>query len=335
MSSTLLEIQDLSVSFQTPQGARRAVEHVSFSMGEGETLGLVGESGCGKSVTALSILGLLDRSTGKVESGRILFNGENLLDIGSVALRRLRGNNISMVFQEPMTSLNPILSVGRQIAEPLMTHQGLSKTEAYASAATWLERVKIPMARKRMKEYPHQLSGGMRQRVMIAMAMVCGPSLLIADEPTTALDVSTQAQILTLIENLKADLKMSVLFITHDLGIVAQTADKVVVMYAGQVVETGSVTDIFDRPAHPYTKGLLKSIPRMGLGSTGTKKRLQAIRGSLPSPGKPIKGCRFADRCPDVFEPCRQRCPGLLTVQEDQVARCWLYGHASQHICPE
>jgi len=325
MSSTLLEIQDLSVSFQTPQGVRRAVEKVSFSMGEGETLGLVGESGCGKSVTALSILGLADFSTSLVESGRILFKGQNLLEISPEAMRGLRGNNISMVFQEPMTSLNPILSVGRQIAEPLMTHQGLSKKEAYTSAATWLERVKIPMARKRMKEYPHQLSGGMRQRVMIAMAMVCRPGLLIADEPTTALDVSTQAQILILIEKLKADLKMSVLFITHDLGVIAQTAKRVVVMYAGQVVETAPVSDIFDRPAHPYTKGLLKSIPRMGMSTNGPKKRLQEIRGSLPSPDKSIPGCKFADRCSEVFEPCRQKKPVLSLVQDEQQARCWLF----------
>ena len=325
MSSALLEIQDLSVSFRTPQGVQGAVDHVSFSLGEGETLGLVGESGCGKSVTALSILGLVDTSTGVVESGRILFYGENLLGNSPEALRRLRGNEISMVFQEPMTSLNPILSVGRQIAEPLMTHQGLSKTEAWASGAAWLERVKIPMAKKRMQEYPHQLSGGMRQRVMIAMAMVCKPRLLIADEPTTALDVSTQAQILTLIENLKKDLKMSVLFITHDLGIVAQTANRVVVMYAGQIVETAPVTDIFDGPAHPYTKGLLKSIPRMGVPESGPKKRLQEIRGSLPSLDKPIYGCRFADRCPEVFEPCRVKRPHMIVVQGKQQARCWLY----------
>ena len=325
MSSALLEIQDLSVSFRTPQGVQGAVDHVSFSLGEGETLGLVGESGCGKSVTALSILGLVDMSTGVVESGRILFHGENLLGNSPEALRRLRGNEISMVFQEPMTSLNPILSVGRQIAEPLMTHQGLSKTEAWASGAAWLERVKIPMAKKRMQEYPHQLSGGMRQRVMIAMAMVCKPRLLIADEPTTALDVSTQAQILTLIENLKKDLKMSVLFITHDLGIVAQTANRVVVMYAGQIVETAPVTDIFDGPAHPYTKGLLKSIPRMGVPASGPKKRLQEIRGSLPSLDKPLYGCRFADRCPEVFEPCRVKRPHMIVVQGKQQARCWLY----------
>ncbi|MDX2446087.1 MAG: ABC transporter ATP-binding protein [Desulfobacterales bacterium] len=325
MSSRLLEIRDLSVSFQTQQGVRRAVDTVSFSMGEGETLGLVGESGCGKSVTALSILGLVDSSTGRVESGRILFKGQNLLDIGPEAMRRLRGNNVSMVFQEPMTSLNPILPVGRQIAEPLMTHQGLSKKEAYTSAATWLERVKIPMARKRMKEYPHQLSGGMRQRVMIAMAMVCRPDLLIADEPTTALDVSTQAQILTLIEKLKADLQMSVLFITHDLGVIAQTAKRVVVMYAGQVVETALVCDVFDRPAHPYTKGLLKSIPRMGTPKDGSKNRLQEIRGSLPSLDNPMPGCKFADRCSEVFEPCGQKKPVLLPVQGEQQARCWLF----------
>jgi peptide/nickel transport system ATP-binding protein len=325
MPSMLLDIQDLSVFFRTPLGVRRAVDHVSFSMGEGETLGLVGESGCGKSVTALSVLGLVNRSTGVVGSGRILFRGENLLRINPNALRRLRGNEISMVFQEPMTSLNPIFSVGRQIAEPLMAHHGLSKTDAWDEALRWLERVKIPLAHKRMKEYPHQLSGGMRQRVMIAMAMVCRPKLLIADEPTTALDVSTQAQILTLIGNLKTDLKMSVLFITHDLGIVAQTADQVVVMYAGQVVETAPVTDIFDRPAHPYTKGLLKSIPRMGFGSTGKNRRLQEIPGTLPSPDKPIYGCSFADRCPRVFEPCRQKGPVLFSIQGRQQARCWLY----------
>ena len=332
MSSTLLEIQDLTVSFHTPHGVQGAVDKVSFSLGEGETLGLVGESGCGKSVTALSILGLVDTSAGVVESGRILFRGQDLLGISPEALRRLRGNEISMVFQEPMTSLNPILPVGRQIAEPLMVHQGLSKTEAFASAAAWLERVKIPMVGKRMKEYPHQLSGGMRQRVMIAMAMICRPGLLIADEPTTALDVSTQAQILTLIEKLKADFKMSVMFITHDLGIVAQTANRVVVMYAGQIVEAASVTDIFDRPAHPYTKGLLKSIPRMGIPASGSKKRLQEIRGSLPSLDKPIYGCRFADRCPEVFEPCRVKRPHLMLVQGRQQSRCWLYANGSDKL---
>ena len=285
MSSTLLEIQDLTVSFQTSQGVRRAVEQVSLDIEEGETLGLVGESGCGKSVTALSVLGLVDRSAGLIESGRILFKGKNLLDLNTEALRRLRGNAISMVFQEPMTSLNPILPVGRQIAEPLMTHQGFSKIEAYDSAMTWLERVKIPMARKRMQEYPHQLSGGMRQRVMIAMAMVCSPSLLMADEPTTALDVSTQAQILHLIEKLKADLKMSVLFITHDLGIVAQTAKRVVVMYAGQVVEAAFVTDIFDRPAHPYTRGLLRSIPRMQPSTDVPKKKVARNKGDAAVSG--------------------------------------------------
>ena len=325
MPSVLLKIDDLSVSFHTPQGVRGAVDHVSFSMEEGETLGLVGESGCGKSVTALSILGLVDTSTGGIESGCILFKGENLMGLSPEALRRLRGNDISMIFQEPMTSLNPILPVGRQVAEPLMTHQGLSKTEAYASASEWLDRVKIPMARKRMKAYPHQLSGGMRQRVMIAMAMICRPSLLIADEPTTALDVSTQAQILTLIENLKAEFGMSVLLITHDLGIVAQAAGRVVVMYAGQVVETAPVSDIFDRPAHPYTKGLLKSIPRMGMQTKGPKKRLQEIPGSLPSMDKPIAGCKFADRCPDVFERCRKKRPGLMPIQRCQQARCWRY----------
>lgn len=321
----LIAIENLSVSFRAVDGGRSAIDNVSFSIRTGETLGLVGESGCGKSVTALSILGLLDRQTAHIQAGRIMFKQQNLLDFSNREMRTIRGNDISMIFQEPMTSLNPVLPIGRQVAEPLMTHQGKDKVEAYASAQRWLERVKIPMAKRRMKAYPHQLSGGMRQRVMIAMAMICKPSLLIADEPTTALDVSTQSQILTLIENLKNEYHMSVLLITHDLGIVAQTVDRVVVMYAGQIMESGGVVDIFDQPAHPYTKGLLLSIPHMGMSEQDSPKRLREIPGSLPSAHSPIIGCRFADRCPAVFKKCREVQPELMSIRDHQWARCWLY----------
>jgi len=258
-----LEIEELSVRFHTPEGIARAVDGVSFHMARGETLGLVGESGCGKTVTSLSILGLIPSPPGEIQADKIFFEGRNLPDLSPEALRQVRGQEISMIFQEPMTSLNPVLPIGRQVAEPLITHKGLTKSEAYEHAADWLEHVKIPAAGARLNSYPHQLSGGMRQRVMIAMAMVCRPKLLIADEPTTALDVTIQAQILSLMLGLKEELGMSVLLITHDLGVVAQMANRVVVMYAGEVVETAGVVDIFDRPFHPYTRGLLKSMPRL------------------------------------------------------------------------
>ena len=258
MQQKLLNVENLSVRFQLPEGVVRAVDKVSFDLARGETLGLVGESGCGKSVTSLSILGLVPSPPGRIEAGRIQFEDQNLLGMGPERLRQIRGRDISMIFQEPMTSLNPLLSIGRQVAEPLMIHKGLSRSAALAEAAAWLEQVKIPAARQRLGDYPHQLSGGMRQRVMIAMAMVCRPKLLIADEPTTALDVTIQAQILSLMRELKERLNMSLLLITHNLGVVAQTASRVMVMYAGQIVEEGSITDIFDRPFHPYTQGLLK-----------------------------------------------------------------------------
>ena len=248
MTNKLLEIQDLSVQFYTPEGIVQAVDGISFDLAAGETLGLVGESGCGKSVTSLSILGLIASPPGKIKSGHIRFENQNLLALGSEALRRTRGREISMIFQEPMTSLNPVLTIGRQVAEPLMIHKQLSKSEAYEEALAWLEHVKIPAARTRLNDYPHQLSGGMRQRVMIAMAMVCRPKLLIADEPTTALDVTIQAQILSLMIGLKEELGMSVLLITHDLGVIAQMASRVLVMYAGELVEEASVVNLFDRP---------------------------------------------------------------------------------------
>jgi len=326
MNDQLLNIKDLRVHFHIPEGVARAVDGVSIDLAAGETIGLVGESGCGKSVTALSILGLIPSPPGKIESGKIFFNGQNLLDFDRERLRKIRGRDISMIFQEPMTSLNPVLPIGRQVAEPLMVHRGLSRAEALEKAADWLDHVKIPAAAKRMNDYPHQLSGGMRQRVMIAMAMVCGPRLLIADEPTTALDVTIQAQILSLMTRLKAELEMSLLLITHDLGVVAQMASRVVVMYAGQVVEEAKIADVFDHPFHPYTRGLLKSIPRT-VGSGERIARLIEIKGTVPPLTQQIVGCKFADRCPHCFGLCRENQPDLLRIADGHRARCWLKNH--------
>jgi oligopeptide/dipeptide ABC transporter ATP-binding protein len=324
VTDCLLRIEALSVAFHTPEGTARAVDRVSFSLNRGETLGVVGESGCGKSVTSLSILGLIPSPPGAIESGCIRFEDRNLLELDPEALRRLRGRDISMIFQEPMTSLNPVIAIGRQGAEPLMVHQGLSRSAALTQAGEWLDRVKIPAARRRLEDYPHQLSGGMRQRVMIAMAMVCRPKLLIADEPTTALDVSIQAQILSLMMDLKNEMGMSLLLITHNLGVVAQTASRVVVMYAGQVVEEASAADLFDRPFHPYTQGLLRSMPRLGARRSGGGGRLQEIPGIVPAITETIAGCRFAPRCPHAFEHCRTQPPDLFSVGDGQRARCWL-----------
>ena len=324
MKKNLLEIQDLSIDFHTPEGVGRAVDHVSLSIAEGETLGLVGESGCGKSVTSLSILGLIPSPPGGIHSGNIFFNGKDLRTMGQNAIRRVRGRDISMIFQEPMTSLNPVLPIGRQVAEPLMVHQRISKQEALEEAVKWLDRVKIPAPEKRLNEYPHQLSGGMRQRVMIAMAMGCKPRLLIADEPTTALDVSIQSQILSLMEDLRREIGMSLLLITHDLGVVAQMAKRVVVMYAGQVVEVAELRDLFERPFHPYTQGLLKSIPRLGSRAAGKKERLNEIKGTVPSLLEPVVGCKFVDRCSRAFDVCRERQPELEIIRAGHQARCWL-----------
>src|SRR5512143_1890867 len=324
MNGCLLNIEDLSVTFRTPEGTARAVDQVSFTLDRGETLGVVGESGCGKSVTALSILGLIPSPPGAIESGRILFEDRNLLGLEPEALRRIRGRDISMIFQEPMTSLNPVLPIGRQVAEPLMVHQGLPHAEALDQAGEWLDRVKIPAARRRLDDYPHQLSGGMRQRVMIAMAMVCRPKLLIADEPTTALDVTIQAQILSLMIGLKEATGTSLLLITHNLGVVAQTASRVVVMYAGQVAEEARVADLFDRPFHPYTQGLLRSMPRLGGREAGRTRRLREIPGIVPAITAAIAGCKFAERCPHAFDLCREKPPDLFGIQPGQRARCWL-----------
>lgn len=324
MQTRLLEIENLSVHFHTPEGVARAVDGVGFHLDTGETIGLVGESGCGKSVTSLSILGLIPSPPGQIASGTIRFSGQNLLTLTAEQLRKIRGHQIAMIFQEPMTSLNPVLSIGRQVSEPLMVHQGLTRTEALEKAVDWLDHVRIPAAGRRLNDYPHQLSGGMRQRVMIAMAMICGPKLLIADEPTTALDVTIQAQILSLMMMLKRELKMSLLLITHDLGIIAQMASRVVVMYAGQVVEEGPVIEIFHRPFHPYTRGLLKSIPRRRDHFAGAKERLHEISGIVPVLTERIAGCKFADRCPQGFAACRENQPQLVGVGDNHKARCWL-----------
>jgi oligopeptide/dipeptide ABC transporter ATP-binding protein len=327
MNGPLLEINDLSIRFDTPEGMAHAVDRASLSIGAGESVGLVGESGCGKSVTSLSVLGLIPSPPGQVGPGRILFEGRNLLDLGSEELRKIRGREISMIFQEPMTSLNPVLPIGRQVAEPLVNHMGMSRPCALSAAAEWLDRVKIPAARRRLDDYPHQLSGGMRQRVMIAMAMVCGPKLLIADEPTTALDVTIQAQILSLMVGLKEQTGMSLLLITHNLGVVAQMASRVVVMYAGQIVEEARVKDLFGQPFHPYTRGLLRSMPRLGSRRHGLAERLTEIPGLVPALTETITGCKFAKRCPCAFALCRERAPDLFPITDAQRARCWLRDH--------
>jgi oligopeptide/dipeptide ABC transporter ATP-binding protein len=301
-AETLLEVRDLRTSFRGEEGVARAVDGVSLSLAAGETLGLVGESGCGKSVTALSIMGLVPSPPGRVEGGEVLLAGRDLLALGPEELRRVRGDEVAMVFQEPMTALNPVFTVGDQIGETVRLHRGLDRRAARRRAIEMLELVRIPDPERRVDAYPHQLSGGMRQRVMIAMAMSCNPSLLIADEPTTALDVTVQAQILELIGDLQAETGMAVLLITHDLGVVAQTADRVAVMYAGKVVEEAAVVDLFERPRHPYTIGLLRSLP--DLARTGA--RLEAIPGTVPSPFRFPSGCRFRTRCPLATERCAE-----------------------------
>ncbi|RMH22283.1 MAG: ABC transporter ATP-binding protein [Gemmatimonadetes bacterium] len=320
----LLEIRDLRAYFHTDQGVARAVDGVSFDVREGETLGLVGESGCGKTVTSLSVMGLLPQPPGRIEAGSsIRFAGEELVGAGERRLRSLRGNEIAMIFQEPMTSLNPVYPVGDQIAEALRLHRGMTRAEARARTVELLAEVGIPEPARRYDEYPHQLSGGMRQRVMIAMALSCEPRLLIADEPTTALDVTIQAQILDLLAGLRRAHGMSMLLITHDLGVVAEVCDRVVVMYAGQVVESGTVEEVFYDPRHPYTRGLLQSVP--DVAAAGGERRLNPIPGLVPSPTAWPDGCRFHDRC-GVAEPrCAGTPPPLFELgRADRACRCWL-----------
>ena len=310
----ILEVEDLRTHFFTRDGVVRAVDGVSFHIESGETLGIVGESGCGKSVSALSILRLIPPRQGRTVGGAIRFKGRNLLDLSEAEMRSIRGNAISMIFQEPMTSLNPVLTVGYQIAEAVMIHQGASRRAALARAVEMLRLVRIPDPAQRVGEYPHQLSGGMRQRVMIAMALSCNPRLLIADEPTTALDVTVQAQILKLMLELKERLGAAVMLITHDLGVVAETCQRVIVMYAGRKVEEAPVLELFDRPLHPYTRGLMASIPRgrLGQAAAGGRKRLNDIPGIVPSLLEPMPGCAFAPRCGFATARCRSAPPPLI-----------------------
>ena len=325
MNETILEVKNLQTSFSTESGPVNAVDGVSFTVQKGRTLGVVGESGCGKSVTSLSIMRLIPNPPGEIVGGEIIYKGRDLLKLSLPEMRKLRGNEISMIFQEPMTSLNPVFTIGNQIMETLRLHQGLSRKEAHAKAIDLLRLVNIPSAETRVDEFPHQLSGGMRQRVMIAMALACKPNLLICDEPTTALDVTIQAQILELMRKLRNDLGMAMILITHDLGVVAETADDVAVMYAGRIVEQGAVAEIFARPKHPYTQGLLGSIPKLNTAG-GKKQRLMAIPGMVPSLADLPKGCRFQDRCPHVFDRCRAESPPLRAVPGDTTGHtvsCW------------
>jgi len=321
VSDTLLEVKNLKTRFTTDDGSFLAVDDVSFTVKKGQTLGIVGESGCGKSVTSLSIMGLI-QSPGKIEAGQVNYNGQDLLKASDSHMRSIRGNEIAMIFQEPMTSLNPVYTCGNQIAEAITLHNPkLSKAEVKERAIEMLRKVGIPAPEKRYNEYPHQLSGGMRQRVMIAMAISCDPKLLIADEPTTALDVTIQAQILDLMRKLQKDFGAGMILITHDLGVVAEMCQEVVVMYAGRIVEYGTVEDIFYRPKHPYTRGLLDSIPHF---ETGQKlQELKTIKGLVPSLLKLPVGCRFQDRCPYVQNDCRQKDPELFKMNGKHVAACY------------
>jgi oligopeptide/dipeptide ABC transporter ATP-binding protein len=318
--SPLLSVKDLRTSFFTSDGEVRAVDGVSFEIEDGRTVGLVGESGCGKSVTALSIVQLLPRNTGRIVGGTVHFHGTDLAGLREADMRRIRGNEISMIFQEPMTSLNPVMTVGDQIAETVRLHRGAGRNEARERAIEMLNLVKIAEAEKRVGNFPHQFSGGQRQRVMIAMALACTPKLLIADEPTTALDVTIQAQILELIGELQQRLGMAVLLITHDLGIVAERADEVVVMYAGKIVESARPEIIFSRPKHPYTVGLLNSMP----GARGAKRRLDAIPGMVPSPLDWPTGCRFRDRCARAEARCADAEPPLTELEPRHRVACFM-----------
>ena len=317
----MLEVDNLQTHFRTPDGINRAVDGVSFHVEAGETLAIVGESGCGKSVTAMSILRLIPEPPGKL-AGAIRFNGKNLLELSEPAMRDIRGNVISMIFQEPMTSLNPVLTVGRQIGETLRLHQGMSAQQAEDRAVEMLKLVGIPEAERRVKEYPHQLSGGMRQRVMIAIALACNPKLLIADEPTTALDVTIQAQILDLMRDLKHRVGAAIVLITHDLGVVAEVAERVVVMYAGRKVEEAKVGPLFRNPRHPYTQGLLGSVPKLGSSLDGTETRLQEIPGLVPSLTQKLQGCVFASRCAYATDLCRSVSPGLEEKAPGHIVAC-------------
>ena len=317
----LLDVRNLQTHFRTPDGVNRAVDGLSFHVNAGETIAIVGESGCGKSVTAMSILRLIPEPPGKI-AGEILFQGKDLAKLSDKEMRAIRGNEVSMIFQEPMTSLNPVLTVGRQIGETLRLHQGLNANQAEQKSIEMLKLVGIPAPERRVREYPHQLSGGMRQRVMIAMALACNPQLLIADEPTTALDVTIQAQILDLMRDLKHRVGAAIVLITHDLGVVAEVAERVIVMYAGRKVEEARVEALFADPKHPYTQGLLGAVPKLGSSLTGEQSRLAEIPGLVPSLKTRIDGCVFASRCPKVTDLCRAVAPALEAKAPNHVAAC-------------
>jgi len=324
MPPPLLEVEGLKIEFASPEGTVRAVEGISFHVEAGETLGLVGESGCGKSVTALSILRLIS-PPGRIAAGRIRYRGRDILSLSEPEIRKVRGKEIALIFQEPVAALNPVFTVGSQIAEAIRVHNRMTKKEAMAEAVRLLKLVQIPDAERRVREYPHQMSGGMCQRVMIAMALSCKPSLIIADEPTTALDVTIQAEILDLLRRLRSQFNLSVLLISHNLGVIAESAERVAVMYAGRIVEEAPVKAIFTSPKHPYTLGLLRSIPRLGERARSGRRRLQAIPGSVPDPARREPGCAFAPRCPDVMDVCRGVEPRLLPLDGGRKVSCFLH----------
>jgi peptide/nickel transport system ATP-binding protein len=323
MKNKVLDVKDLQIDIMKDRRPISVVNNISFHVFEGETLGVVGESGCGKSLTSLSIMRLLATPPVHVGNGEILFNGKDLLQLEDEKMRNIRGNQISMIFQEPMTSLNPVFTIGKQIDEVLLLHEPISKKEAKQRSIDMLKMVGIPRADQVYSNYPYQLSGGMRQRVMIAIALACKPKLLIADEPTTALDVTIQAQILDLMKNLKEETNNSIMFITHDLGVVAEMCDRVMVMYSGEIVEETDVDSLFNNPKHPYTKGLLSSTPNLQEKS----ERLFSIKGQVPAPGSVKQGCRFASRCQEVMEKCLTDDPPLIDVGENHKSRCWLHAN--------
>jgi oligopeptide transport system ATP-binding protein len=323
VASPLLSVRDLSVSFRGPRGTVRAVQSLSFDLQAGETLAIVGESGSGKSVTALSLLRLIPDPPGRIDSGEVLFDGRDLLKLKDEEIRAIRGDRIAMIFQEPMSSLNPVLTVGMQVAEPIQLHRNASWASAYEKATALLSKVSIPDAASRLNSYPHQYSGGMRQRVMIAMALACQPQLIIADEPTTALDVTVQAQILAILKQITREVNSALILITHDLGVVARYADRVAVMYGGRIVEAASAAELYARPRHPYTRGLMASVPRL---DDGAKRRLVPIDGQPPDLAQLPPGCAFAPRCRQADERCRRERPALEAVAEGHVKACFVDG---------
>ena len=329
-SRHLLELQHLKTWFYTFDGVAKAVDDVSFHLDKGEVLGVVGESGCGKSVTAQSVMRLIPEPPGKIVDGHIWFDGTDLVPLTMEEMRNIRGNRIAMIFQEPMTSLNPVFTIGDQISEMFILHQKATRSEAINRAVEMLAKVQIPAPENRVHEYPHQLSGGMRQRAMIAMALSCDPEILIADEPTTALDVTVQAQILDLMLKLRDDFDTAIMMITHDLGVIAEIAQRVVVMYAGRVVEESDTETIFEDPKHPYTRGLLKSIPRLGSRKGGNRERLSEIEGMVPTLLDLPSGCKFNPRCPKVMDICRKKIPNLFDMGDHHQVRCWLYGEPEE-----